>query len=448
MSWPVAYRTDRARTSGPSGGGRSTPRDDIRGALGGFQMPAAPGATQIPQVPLGEVGNAALAAGARWAVGKLAPRLVPGVSQALLALQLGRLAYDWSQPMLEPQLTRRSGPSPNYRADWRCPQAGVPNTPHLGIKHTQLCVQTITMLIAAYNSAAGAAVNIGGYWWIEYGANLRSIPTGAPTHRGFELAEQYVSIQQGLATPPFVGTGTGWKPWIFVPGRIVLPNPSAEPIADPLAWPQLEPKPTPKTSPKAQPVRIPNPFRAPSETTQTGPQPAPRARPGAAPGTGTQTTFPPVGSGKPPVTTPAPPMRRPPPKKDKEKKLRTGLPPGIVSKIVNAATEGADISDALWDALPKNVRGAGYWQGWSSSAPKRAYWVFVNFSSINWQQAFENLAKNAVEDAALGLGGRLGAKANQNRGRFAPDGQSGVGVQTGGAKWLPSPSPGTSGISW
>lgn len=103
---------------------------------------------------------------------------------------------------------------------------------------------------------------------------------------------------------------------------------------------------------------------------------------------------------------------RPPGRRTKEHKMNSrGVQAGFAA--LGALSEGAEVVDSLFEALPKNTKdkwkkknkskfdsagGQFSWDGaqWKIQA------VYHNFDAIDWPQAIKNIAKNQVEDQLIG----------------------------------------------
>lgn len=422
MGYPAAYRNNTARQYDRGN----------RGSQGGFQNPPRPANDNRRPVPPPandnnpqfSPGKAAAGAAARFALKRLAPKAIPYVGWALTAAELGlwfweRYHHTTNTPLAA---SRLRGPAPGWQLWFRCtnPVSGPP-TPPLGYNHPAACPSTITVLKFGYDNAVNnKMIDFGTHWHTEIGFDKRESDA---THWNFKLGEQWLYYKNGAINPQYVnGYGTipptvpgttdlGSKPAVVHPPKAV---PLFLPVADPMSLPVNQPVPVTRPAP-ARRVRPLNPWRSPVEQPQTGPQPRPRIRPGALPGPGTVTTITP---GQRPRISPAPSRPQPPKPGEKEKKMKTGLPPGKVAAVINAATEGADAIDAIYGALPGKLRGSLYWSGQATTPQERALAIYNHFDEIDWEKAVGNLVANQLEDAFIGAVGRLGAKANQARSAF------------------------------
>lgn len=210
--------------------------------------------------------------------------------------------------------------------------------------------------------------------------------------------------------------------------------PAVMPQLDPATKPIGKPAPQPETLPWAVlPYRQPNPWRDPVEQTERGPKPEPALGP-------------PVGEQPPPIVRPPlnpefpggkvvvrPPSfvipNRPPRKGEKEKKLAISLPAGHpVMQGIGAVTEGMDVIDAIYWAIPKKYRPKGFTNPWD-----KARAIYDNADNIDWEKALENILKNEIEDQIIGRSSKARNKAQRDAGwKGRPVGAgSGVGGTSG-----------------
>ena len=153
----------------------------------------------------------------------------------------------------------------------------------------------------------------------------------------------------------------------------------------------------------------------------------------------------PVAAGRPnpqPRVRPQPRLRpgrnthSSPPPKTKEKKVRAGGAVGKLAAAAFAATEGVDLIDALWDALPEDVQRAtprtgvvtnsGYNPGVRYHSPlDRARAVYRNMNRLNVPQAVRNFIVNHFTDAVIGR-----ASGGADRARVRAGGTAGWGFAT------------------
>lgn len=89
----------------------------------------------------------------------------------------------------------------------------------------------------------------------------------------------------------------------------------------------------------------------------------------------------------------------------KERKIIVAIN-GVVATIVNTITEGDDLIDALWKALPKRFRSKG-----KVTAQQKLADIYKHYGEVDLVDAVYNIIANQIEDAAYGKLGKLGAKA-------------------------------------
>lgn len=104
---------------------------------------------------------------------------------------------------------------------------------------------------------------------------------------------------------------------------------------------------------------------------------------------------------------------RPARKNEKERKFivapSSRSPLGIA---LNLATEGKDIIDAIWKALPRQYR-----EGWRNPRlDTKARLIYKHYDKVNFQQMFDNIQDAFTEDIGYGKFGSFAGKANQGLG--------------------------------
>lgn len=126
---------------------------------------------------------------------------------------------------------------------------------------------------------------------------------------------------------------------------------------------------------------------------------------------------------KPPILPPHKPV--PPRPRTKERKIKTSkfLRAGL--EIAYAATETVDLIDAIWDALPKDLRKATPKTGkvmpggrlppgtpYVSSYDKAA-WIYKHMDQVDMRQAASNIIENHIKDEIIGR--TIGASEGFNK---------------------------------
>lgn len=218
-------------------------------------------------------------------------------------------------------------------------------------------------------------------------------------------------------------------------------DPAYRDIPDYRRYPQLDPFSIPINTPMPTPKALPVwtlPFRHPSydrvEQSENGPdiewqrrlrpypnrafQPRP-LRPGVSRPSGqANPDLWPLGEpgvltvspGRPSTLSP-PVGRRPPGKGEKQKKVRPRY--ALLQGGISLVTEGLDVIDALYDALPEQLRRRKRRAG-QASLPERIETLYDNFLDIDPEKAFTNLVVDQIEDAILGrIGQKLGKSAKR-----------------------------------
>lgn len=106
-------------------------------------------------------------------------------------------------------------------------------------------------------------------------------------------------------------------------------------------------------------------------------------------------------------------VRRPPIRgKEREQKKIMSLRNGsFLGEMLGIITEGADLLDAFFKALPRDVRDGYRWKG--GTAFTRLQYVVENLEHISIPKLVQNIIQDALEDAAFGKIGKQQAKAHQ-----------------------------------
>lgn len=113
-----------------------------------------------------------------------------------------------------------------------------------------------------------------------------------------------------------------------------------------------------------------------------------------------------------------PPKREKPKKKTKERKLSTGAVAGRgLSIVINQLSEAIDYLDALYYALPRDVRER---DGKDATPQRRALTLYQNMDEVDVGKAMLNLIANEIEDRAIGKAASGAGKL----GRHLPGGAS------------------------
>lgn len=119
------------------------------------------------------------------------------------------------------------------------------------------------------------------------------------------------------------------------------------------------------------------------------------------------------GQPKPSIGVAGPKGTNPPGRKEKERKTKLGAVGGTAAaRIVNMTTESLDFLDALWDALPEEIKRKGARHNRSLAEKlerkgrkrysEKVKDVWNHFDKINLTDALENIIKNQVEDFVIG----------------------------------------------
>lgn len=194
-----------------------------------------------------------------------------------------------------------------------------------------------------------------------------------------------------------------------------IPFPQVNPMVDPFVAPGFDPWPVARPIPyRALPYRIPNPYLAPSENNVFGPLPVPAPKPN--PDWLPDLIF--DGPGKPTQSPDSSHANRPPPKRSKEppKARLTGMS-GKVAAAAFAATEGVELIDAVWSALPPKYMARGVAQfGDNYTGKLKAIWKYAKH--IDTAEALANILMNAAVDKSFAAIHRGAANSGYAKGAF------------------------------
>ena len=254
---------------------------------------------------------------------------------------------------------------------------------------------------------------------------------------GTRAAGYYYKTAEG-ANPTFTNPQRVTDP-VAVPVAVPVQVPYAPPfrrVRDGLPEHPLTTRGEPGQAPTAPPV----PTVPPTWVVEWPPAPQP-GQPAPSPGAG------PAPSPRP---QPEPARPREPPGKGEEEKKgnikgRAGQAFALIKGATNAATEGLDLINALYKALPKEFRPGyvqlhyrdkvtgelkTYWKRrWTANQQQRAEAVAKHFDKINMEDAIRNMLNNNAEDRTYGELGRH--SRNSRRGNHGGASGGGFGWQLG-----------------
>lgn len=114
-----------------------------------------------------------------------------------------------------------------------------------------------------------------------------------------------------------------------------------------------------------------------------------------------------------------------PPEGTKERKINTKT--YLLMRVVNAVTEGVDLVESAWDALPRSAQTRV--KGKKTTAWQKMQDVYRNIDKIDGRKFVKNVILNEIEDRFFGKIGRINAKLAR---RLRPHGELPIGYQTGG----------------
>lgn len=244
---------------------------------------------------------------------------------------------------------------------------------------------------------------------------------------------------------PVLQPAVPYAPPVLAP----LPDLMDWPLELPQIMPQIDPHsikpetftPDPKPVPySVVPSLRENPYRDPVEQSQRGPTPEPNV-PGITPGVpGVPPIFPPVRPGGPVKVHPPGTAtdRRPPHRGEKERKLILSLAPGHpVARGLGYATEGLDLIEAFYDALPEKIRQREWARDGFTTPQDKLRVLYEQWDKLPpdyWKDVLNNIIQNEVEDQIIGRTSKAQVKAQAKAGWKGRPVGSGSG--TGGLSGL------------
>lgn len=214
------------------------------------------------------------------------------------------------------------------------------------------------------------------------------------------------------------------------PGEQTQVGPASQPIGDPKFNPNAEPgtEPLPAPVPKpGSPRVVPDPFDAPrflptrrrrfeprpDTIPRYDPQgePVPQSRP--IPRSGLELA-PKPGTRR----RPGHDFAKPPPGTKERKFIGNISPRSPLGLLVNFITESVDTINAIYKALPADIRSATFRKGgYVRVSPQvKAQTIYDNFDAVDINQAIENIVLEQLEDFVYGKLGQASASASKNLG--------------------------------
>lgn len=160
-----------------------------------------------------------------------------------------------------------------------------------------------------------------------------------------------------------------------------------------------------------------DPFRAPSQQPLRGHDSAPAMR--VAPRVVQRISAYPNGNIQ---RQSVPEKRQPPDKNTREKKMIGNIKPGsFLANALNTITEGTDVINAAWEAVPESQRPGMKWSKkkgeyvrvWNPPPQYKVKWLYNNLDKIDGNEFVQNFAMNIVEDQLIGRLSRATTKASQ-----------------------------------
>lgn len=225
---------------------------------------------------------------------------------------------------------------------------------------------------------------------------------------GFTVSTNANTVSTWYYSRPYIGAfGRYWEgqtftrpggstapfsmPISWAPPVVPLASPSLNPMAIPIGQPMSVPEPVPF---RMRPLRRPNPSLSPTEQSQRGYQI------GVADLSAVQGQ-PNIEFSNAPEPSPSPRYEMKPPGKGEKERKFSILKGTLVGRVLQGAhhglTEFQDAVDAIWKALPYDLRGPK-----DSLLQEKLWAIYTHFDDIDMQKAIVNLIRNQVVDYVIG----------------------------------------------
>lgn len=246
------------------------------------------------------------------------------------------------------------------------------------------------------------------------GANAMTIVRDpSPPHDALPPARNFL-VPQLVPVPAPVPALQPYRPlppWrqlpLFNPMPWAVPSPRTPSYPEPYPVPRQRPGTRPERSPQPDPL-LPLPDSAP----ENPPMPVQDFPPVEVPNVQSWETVIPMGRRAPrPLNRRGPPTHRrePPKQRDRENKGKMGRGLWNLLNAFGVASEGMDLVDAAWNALPRDRRSRSFHKG----QYVRPNWrtrigdVYRNWQHIDMDRFARNVVANQLEDAYYGISGRF-----------------------------------------
>lgn len=230
------------------------------------------------------------------------------------------------------------------------------------------------------------ATKTAAYWQTQH-ANvpwqLGDFPLGNPIGAIASVAPRPVAY-----APPRIDP---WSPEMPDVGPRPAPRPNPNPWPEPYPAPYPNPNPSPNPNPNPNPV--PGIVSPPKPNGSSAVVQAPNGRP--RPGS---------------VSGPRPPGRG-------TKERKAGLPPwaAFAWRAAGPITEGVDLIDAVYEALPKSLKQAYYRKYKRQPNPlERLRIIYLHINKLNMGDVVKNIVEMQIEDFISGKAGQALTSAGKN----------------------------------
>lgn len=413
----VAKYPSNVAKSAPSRRARSPSRPD-------YQRPVRPAgpprrySLQLPPLPYGQL--------AKFALRRIAPKLVPYVGQASLLLDAWELFQHLNPDQGQPLYTVNKhkgwlrvcyGPvPPGGTAPYNLGPVGSNSGP-------ASCSGTAEVAVNDSRPNGPTGSDLRWYWTFKRNATVSIFRA-----RGVDIIERW-DVQPG-------GSAATWNTAVSAP--LPMPGSFVYPRTSPIAWPAFQPMPAAMPTPKE--------LRSPEDEPSERPEETPnwRPKPGVRPDSRPRYDLPPVpapvisnrapveievlphattissgGPGKPPRvdTLPSEPQDKQPPRRVVQRKTNVAVVGGLLWTGIQSATEAMDFIKAAHDAIPEGGPRL------SKKASKAQIIEYMLSSVEPWKhvdvaEALQNIINEQIADYVAAFGSDNIKRLQQEQGQI------------------------------
>nr|QXN72839.1 MAG: hypothetical protein [Microvirus sp.] len=382
LPYPVAYRGGASRGAGTVGFRGPLPGPGLRlppglGRLPGAandNVPRSPAASHVRKTMFGGIGG-----GGGWRGGlRLAIRLAPQLRALWTAYQL--LQWAMGKPGVGYDMT-------GWTLQQACSGGDVHMFPQVITRCGARAVYTWMLGSPIVHNDSVTQIQFVNHWRPEFRPGEAYVDVGNRWIR-------YGKVELPQPNPD--------EPPVMLPERI--PFVWQAPWVDPFSLPIQRPVPYPEPPPyRVIPHRTTNPYRVPQTQRQVG-----HGRVSLGPKLAPRLVVGPRGAvAQPGRHRPARPGQRVKERKVKVLAVSPSLP---VVRIFSQVTEAGDLIDAVYEALPEDLRKG------RRRMTRKLKQIYDHYDKVDIGQAIENIIENQLEDFVIGKVGQGASKGAQRIG--------------------------------